>query len=145
MTNEEFMKLAIKEAQRAAEAGEIPVGAIIVRENVIISKGFNKKEKKKNPIMHAEIIAIQNACRKLESWRLSDCLLFVTMEPCLMCVGAIIESRIQKVVCGIKNDKYHSLVEKALKENNISIEYGIMERESLELMKSFFIKERKNK
>ena len=87
--NEFYMNIAIKEAKKAYKYEEVPVGAVIVKNNKIVSKAFNKKEKTKNVIKHAEIIAISKACKKLKNWRLDECELYVTMEPCMMCSGAI--------------------------------------------------------
>lgn len=103
---DEYMNLAIKEALKAKNGGDVPVGAVVVHKNKIISKAFNKKEKSKNAICHAEIIAIKKACKKINSWHLNDCILYCTMEPCMMCCGAILQSRIKKVYFLVKNDKY---------------------------------------
>ena len=103
--NEKFMKIALQQAVKAAKINEVPIGAVIVMNNKIISKGYNKRECKKNALLHAEIIAIEKACKKLKSWRLSDCELYVTLEPCPMCMGAIINSRISKVVFGAYDKK----------------------------------------
>ena len=97
---EEFMQVALKEAKKAYKKLEIPVGAVIVKNGEIIAKAHNIKEEKKDTTKHAEIIAIQKASKKLESWRLNDCELYVTLEPCPMCAGAIIQSRIKKVYIG---------------------------------------------
>lgn len=103
---DKYMNLAIKEALKAKNGGDVPVGAVVVHKNKIISKAFNKKEKSKNAICHAEIIAIKKACKKINSWHLNDCILYCTMEPCMMCCGAILQSRIKKVYFLVKNDKY---------------------------------------
>jgi tRNA(adenine34) deaminase len=84
----------------------VPVGAVIVKNNKIISKAYNKKEKTKNVTKHAEIIAISKACKKIKNWRLDECEIYVTMEPCMMCCGAIEQSRIKKIIYGVKNEKY---------------------------------------
>ncbi len=103
---DKYMNLAIKEALKAKNGGDVPVGAVVVHKNKIISKAFNKKEKSKNAICHAEIIAIKKACKKINNWHLNDCILYCTMEPCMMCCGAILQSRIKKVYFLVKNDKY---------------------------------------
>ena len=103
---DKYMNLALKEALKAKNGGDVPVGAVVVHKNKIISKAFNKKEKSKNAICHAEIIAIKKACKKINSWHLNDCILYCTMEPCMMCCGAILQSRIKKVYFLVKNDKY---------------------------------------
>ena len=95
LNTEKYMKEAIKEAKKAYMKDEIPVGAVIVKDNKIISRGYNLKEEKKNTIKHAEIIAIEKASKKLCSWRLVDCEMYITLEPCAMCAGAIINSRIK--------------------------------------------------
>ena len=103
---DEYMKIAIKEAIKAKKKGDVPVGAIIVMENKVISKSYNKKEHNKNATKHAEILAISKACKKIHSWHLDNCTLYCTMEPCMMCCGAILQSRIKKVVYLVKNEKY---------------------------------------
>ena len=101
----EYMKEALKEAKKAAEELEVPVGAVVVYKNEIIARGRNRREFSKNALFHAEIEAINNACKKLNSWRLIDCTLYATLEPCPMCTGAIINSRISEVVYGAKDPK----------------------------------------
>lgn len=99
----EFMEKAIELAKKADKYGEVPIGAVVVKDNKIISCGFNKREKSKNAINHAEIIAISKACRKLKDWRLENCQMYVTLEPCPMCAGAILNARISKVFYGAKD------------------------------------------
>lgn len=101
-----FMNLAFKEAKKAFKKNEIPVGCIIIKNNKIISRAYNKKEKNNKTIDHAEIIAITKANKKIKNWRLDNCIMYVTMEPCMMCCGAIEQSRIKEVIYGCKNDKY---------------------------------------
>ena len=100
-----FMKEALKEAQKAYEKKEIPVGAVIVKNHKIIARAHNLKENKKMATGHAEILAIQKACKKLKAWRLTDCEIYVTLEPCAMCAGAIIQARIQKLYIGTLDPK----------------------------------------
>lgn len=102
---EKFMKEALKEAKKAYDRDEIPVGAVIVRDGKIIARAHNSKESSKNAVAHAEILAIQKACKKLESWRLLDCEMYVTLEPCPMCAGALINSRISKIYIGTDDEK----------------------------------------
>ena len=137
--NEKYMKAALKEAEKAMKCGEMPVGAVVVLNNKIIGRGYNNKESKKNAIMHAEIIAIKQACRKMDDWRLNKCSIYVTMEPCLMCVGAINEARIKTIFCGVLNKQWHSINKNLLKNLKINIKYGIVEEEIKKLMKNFFI------
>ena len=103
--NEKFMKEALKEAKKAYDKLEIPVGAVIVRDNKIIARAHNLKELKQDTTKHAEILAIKKASKKLNNWRLTDCEIYVTLEPCPMCAGAIINSRIKKVYIGAKDLK----------------------------------------
>ena len=140
---ENYMKEAIKQAEKAYKIDEVPIGTIIVKNNKIIAKAYNKKEKTKLVTKHAEIIAIEKACKRLKTWHLDDCELYTTLEPCLMCSGAIIQSRIKKIYCSVKNDNndfQKLIIEKKYKAN---IEYGLYEKESLYLIQSFFNKKRK--
>lgn len=105
MNDEELMSLAIEEARLAYKEDEVPVGAIIVRNGEIIARAHNTREQDKNPLYHAEIKAIDEACKKLGGWRLVGCTLYVTLEPCPMCAGAIINSRIERVVYGAQDNK----------------------------------------
>lgn len=98
-----FMDVAYKEALKALKEDEVPVGAIIVKDDVILSKAHNQKERTNLSTAHAEILAINKACKKLNSWHLDDCIMYVTLEPCAMCAGAILQSRIKKVVYGAKS------------------------------------------
>ncbi len=143
-----FMEEALKLAQKANKKGEVPIGAVIVRNGKIISKGFNKREKTQNAIMHAEIVAIEKACKKLRSWRLDDCEIYVTLEPCLMCLGAIINSRIKKLVFGASDNKSCTKEFLLSKNNslnhNLEIESGILEEDCAKLLKEFFKNARKN-
>ena len=93
-----FMNVALEEAQKAFRIAEVPVGAVIVKENKLLSRSHNLREKDKNPLGHAEILAIREASRKLNSWRLEDCQIYVSLEPCLMCIGAIIQARISHLI-----------------------------------------------
>ena len=102
--DEFFLSEALKEAKKAYKNGEIPVGCVIVYGGNIVARGHNLRESKQNNLMHAEIVAVDRACKYFNSWRLDDCVLYVTLEPCMMCMGAIIESRIKKVVYGVKNN-----------------------------------------
>ena len=132
--NEKFMALAIKEAKKALAKDEVPIGAIIVKNGQVISKGYNLRESRQNSLNHAEIIAIDKACKKLKNFRLEDCELYVTVEPCLMCAGAIIQSRIKKVYFGARDEKYGAVVSATnafnIKANHIvQFEEGICQKE----------------
>ena len=128
-----YMEIAIKEAYKALRYNEVPVGAIIVKNNKIISKAYNKREKKHDVTKHAEIIAISKACKKLKNWRLEDCTIYVTMEPCMMCCGAIEQSRIEKIVYGAANENFGNI--KNIHVKNIS---QVCEKECRELVSEFF-------
>lgn len=149
--DEEFMKVALEEAELAYQDSEVPVGAVIVFNNEIIAKAHNEKETNQNPVAHAEILAIERASKVLKSWRLSDCQIYITLEPCLMCSGAILESRINKIVYGAKDLQEGSLgsVYNIFLDNGINfspkIFGGVCANESKELLKKFFEKKRKNK
>ena len=140
--NKEFMKLAIKEAKKAYKEGEIPVGAVIVKDGVVIAKGRNSREKENSALGHSEINAIKKACKKLNDWRLDGCELYVTLEPCPMCAGAIINARIKTVVFGAFDAKMGSLDSKinlaASFDFKPEIYAGICENECTEILKKFF-------
>ena len=137
------MRSALEKAKRCTAEGEVPVGAVIVRNGEIISYGRNRREKEKNALCHAEIEAIDKACRLLGSWRLSDCDLYVTLEPCPMCAGAIINARIKSVYFGAFDDKAGSFGS-AADFNRLSYNHkpeiyaGIMEKECQEMLTEFF-------
>ena len=143
-----FMKEAIKEAKKAYKKKEVPIGAVIVYRNKIISRGYNLREKKKNALLHAEIIAINKACRKLKSWRLSECDLYVTVEPCSMCAGAILQSRIGRIVYGTEDIKGGALGSSynLFEQKNINhipeIESGVLKEECSQIIKDFFKKKK---
>lgn len=105
MIKKEFMQRAIELSQKAAELGEVPVGAVIVKENKIIAEGYNKRESRQNVLSHAETEAINSACETLSSWRLDGCEMYVTLEPCPMCAGAIMASRLDRVVYGAYDER----------------------------------------
>lgn len=132
------MKAAIKLARKAANKGEIPVGAVVVKNGKIISKAYNKKEIKNDCTKHAEIIAIQKASKKLKNWRLIDCEMYITMEPCMMCAGAIEQSRISKIIYAVENPNYGY----SDKIKNVELIKGICEEESKLLVQDFFKKKR---
>ena len=147
---EYYMKEALKEAKKAYKKLEVPVGAIIVKDDKIIARGYNKKESTNNCIMHAEIEAIKKASKVLNNWRLNDCEMYVTLEPCAMCAGAIINSRINKVYIGTMEEntgacgtKINLLKNKKL-NTEIKIEKNILQEECTKLLKDFF-KERRKK
>ncbi|MBQ9969132.1 MAG: tRNA adenosine(34) deaminase TadA [Oscillospiraceae bacterium] len=103
--DEEFMRLAIEQARLAAQLGEIPVGAVVVKDDQVIGRGYNRREIDSSATAHAEVLAIEDACKHLGTWRLTDCELYVTLEPCPMCAGAIINARIRRVIYGAKDER----------------------------------------
>lgn len=143
---QKFMKEALKEAKKAYEKLEIPVGAVIVKNNKIIARAHNLKETKQTATAHAEILAIQKANKKLENWRLLGCDMYVTLEPCDMCMGAIIASRIKNIYIGTLDPKKEQQldIKKYEEKYGIKIEVGIMQEESEYILKDFFKKLRKN-
>ena len=141
---EKFMKEALKEAQKAFDIEEVPVGAIIVKDGKIIARAHNIKETKKDATCHAEILAIQKACKKIGAWRLTDCEMYVTLEPCSMCAGALINSRIKKIYIGTDDNKTGAcgsvlnLLEDYKFNHKIEIEKYILKEECEKILKKFF-------
>lgn len=144
-----YMKEALKEAHKAYLKEEIPIGAIIVKNDEIIARAHNLRETMKDPTAHAEVLAIRKAAEVLGGWRLIGCKLYVTMEPCIMCLGAINESRIKTLVIGTKNTKTvdseykFKLKKDFLQDKNIDVSFGILEEATSYIVKKFFKKLRK--
>ena len=143
------MKKALAQAQLAASKDEVPIGCVIIYKDKILSRAYNQREKKQSSLAHAEILAIEKACKKLGSWRLEDCTLYVTLEPCPMCTGAIIQSRIPRVVFGAYDPKggcmgsCTNLLEVKGFNHYPTIEGGILQEECASLLKAFFRQKRK--
>jgi len=143
-TDEYFMHLALNEAKKALKKKEVPVGCILVCKNEVISKGYNLREKNQNPLHHAEIIAINKAARKLKSWRLSDITIYVTLEPCPMCAGAMLQARIKRLVYGTEDPKsgavnsLMNLTQDKRLNHQIETESGILREECSTILKDFF-------
>ena len=139
-----WMKIALKEAELAFKKNEVPVGAVIVKNDQLLSSAHNLKEKNQDLTQHAEILAIQKACKKEKSWRLTDTTLYVTLEPCIMCAGAIINARISHVVFAAKDPKagavvsLYSLLSDSRLNHKTSFEEGVLKQESTELLDKFF-------
>lgn len=148
---EYYMRQALKEAEKAYKKLEIPVGAIIVKDGKIIARAHNQKETKTDTTKHAEILAIQKASKKLNSWRLLDCEMYVTLEPCAMCAGAMINARIKKVYIGTMDEKtgavgsVFNLFEDYRFNHKVEVEKGILKQECEDILKKFFKELRKMK
>lgn len=146
-----FMKAALKEAKKAYDKLEVPVGAVIVKDRKIIARAHNLKETKNDTTKHAEILAIQKASKKLNSWRLIDCEMYVTLEPCSMCAGALINSRIKKVYIGASDQKtgavgsVFNLLEDYTFNHKVEYEKGVLQDECESILKEFFKELRKIK
>ena len=145
------MKEALAEAKKAAAAGEVPVGAVIVKDGEIIGRGHNETETAKDPTAHAEMIAIRQAAENLGGWRLTGCTMYVTTEPCSMCAGAIVWSRISRLFIGTMDPKsgacgsVFNIPQESRLNHFVEIETGLMQEECSSLMKSFFKELRKRK
>ncbi len=147
-TDEKYMKEAVRQAKKAYAIGEAPIGCVIVHEDKIIARGYNRRTIDKNTLAHAELAAIKKASRKLGDWRLEGCTMYVTLEPCQMCSGAIIQSRMDRVVIGCMNPKAGSvlnLLQMPEFNHQAELATGVLEEECSQLMKSFFkeLRERK--
>lgn len=142
--NPKFMELALKEAKKGMLLGEIPVGCVIVREGRVLSKGYNRRNTDKSVLAHAEISAIKKACKKLGDFRLEDCVMYVTMEPCPMCAGAIVQARIPRLIYGCKNYKAGSagtiidILDISGFNHRVQKEGGLLSAECGGLLKDFF-------
>lgn len=148
---EKFMKEALKEAQKAYDKLEVPVGSVIVKDGKVIARAHNLKETKFDTTKHAEILVIQKASKKLNSWRLLDCEMYVTLEPCSMCAGALINSRVKKVYIGANDEKtgavgsVFNLLEDYTFNHKVEVEKGILKNECEDILKRFFKMLRKMK
>jgi tRNA(adenine34) deaminase len=142
--HERFMKQALKEAAKAERLGEVPIGCVIVQNDKIIARGYNRRNTDKSTLSHAEMIAIRKASKKLGDWRLEDCSLYVTLEPCQMCSGAIVQARIKQVVMGAMNEKAGcagsvlNILENPSFNHQVLVEKGILQEECTEILQRFF-------
>lgn len=147
--HEYYMSLALKEAKRAFTLDEVPVGAVIVKNNIVISKGHNVRETMKSALAHAETIAIEEACTTLGGWRLLDCDLYVTLEPCPMCAGAAVNARINRIIFGACDKRagacgsVYNIANDERLNHRIEVIPGILEEECRELLQEFFKRKRK--
>lgn len=150
-SHEYYMREALKEAKKAEMIDEVPIGAVVVKENKIIARGHNLREKKQSATAHAEIVAIEKACKKLGTWRLEGCTLYVSLEPCPMCAGACIQSRIETIIYGASDPKGGSIgtcvdLTKVKEYNHHpNVIKGILEEECSSILKQYFKMKRKQK
>lgn len=150
--NEKFMKAAIKQANLAKNRGEVPIGAVITKDGKVVARGFNLRETSGDATAHAELFAIKKACKKLNSWRLSGCEIYVTLEPCLMCMGAILNARIDKLYFGSYDDKRETLSAVNLSDSkknglnhNLEVQGGLLKAKCDALLNDFFSLRRSEK
>ena len=142
--DERFMRMALRLAAKAAAAGEVPVGCVVARDGLVVGRGLNRREGRQDPLGHAEIYALRQAARKTGSWRLEGCTLFVTLEPCAMCAGAIVLSRVARVVFAVPDPKagfcgsLGNLVQDRRLNHRAALEQGILAEEARAMMKGFF-------
>lgn len=151
--DEKYMKEALRQAKKAWKLEEVPIGCVIVRDGKIIARGYNRRNTDKSALAHAEIQAIKKACKKTGDWRLEDCTLYVTLEPCQMCAGAIVQSRMHRVVIGAMNPKAGcggsilNLLQMSQFNHQVELEKGVMGQACSEMMSSFFrmLRDKKSK
>lgn len=150
-TDEQYMKEAIKQARKAEAIDEVPIGCVIVYEGKIIARGYNKRNSKKSTLSHAELIAIEKASRVVGDWRLEGCSMYITLEPCPMCAGAIVQARIDRVVIGSMNPKAGcagsviNLLQLEGFNHKVEITYDVLQKQCADLLTVFFRKLRLNK
>ena len=142
--DEKFMKEAIRQAKKAGTIGDVPIGCVIVHEGKIIARGYNKRNKNKTVLAHAELLAMSKACKIIGDWRLEECTMYITLEPCQMCAGAIVQARIPRVVIGSMNPKAGcggsilNLLEMQEFNHQVDVTRGVLEEECSEMLSSFF-------
>ena len=142
--HEKYMKEALKQAKKAAQLGEVPIGCVIVHNGEIVGRGYNRRNTDKSTLSHAELTAIRRASKKLGDWRLEECTLYVTLEPCQMCAGAIVQARISEVIIGCMNPKagcagsVYNLLQEPAFNHQVSIFRGVLEAECSQALKEFF-------
>jgi tRNA(adenine34) deaminase len=146
-----YMKLALSEAQRAGERGEVPVGAVVVHKGEVIGAGQNRREELNSALAHAEISAIDEASRRQQSWRLSECDIYVTLEPCIMCVGAILQARVRRLVFGCLDPKggavesLYRLCDDARLNHRLPVTGGVLGQDCARILEDFFARLRERK
>ncbi|HIZ40437.1 MAG TPA: tRNA adenosine(34) deaminase TadA [Candidatus Anaerobutyricum stercoris] len=149
--DEKFMKEAIRQAKKAEAIGDVPIGCVIVSDGRIIARGYNKRNRNKTVLAHAELLAMSKACKKAGDWRLEDCTMYITLEPCQMCAGAIVQARIPRVVIGSMNPKAGcggsilNLLQMKEFNHQVEVTRGVLEEECSEMLSAFFRKLRQKK
>ena len=149
--DEKYMKEAVRQAKKAYAIGEVPIGCVIVYKDKIIGRGYNRRTIDKNVLAHAELIAIRKACKKMNDWRLEECTMYVTLEPCQMCSGAIVQSSMTRVVVGCMNPKAGcagsilNLLKMEQFNHQVELTTGVLEKECSQMMKDFFKELRQKK
>ena len=150
-TEEKYMREAVRQAKKAAEAGDVPIGCVIVSGDKIIARAYNQRNKKKTTLAHAELLAIQKASRKTGDWRLEECTMYITLEPCQMCAGAIVQARIPKVVIGAMHPKAGcagsvlNILQVEQFNHQVDVKKGVLEEECSQMLSDFFRQLRKKK
>jgi tRNA(adenine34) deaminase len=148
--DELWMREALAEARRAAAIGEVPIGAVIVREGKVLGRGYNRREIDRDPLAHAEILAIREAAGRMDGWRLTECTMYVTLEPCAMCAGALVNSRVERLVWAAPDPKagwcgtLGNLVQDPRLNHRLAMTTGVLEAESAALLRGFFASLRKS-
>lgn len=149
--DEKYMKAALEQAKKAYKIGEVPIGCVIVFEDRVIARGYNRRNTDKNALSHAELNAVRKACRKVGDWRLEDCTMYITLEPCQMCAGAIVQARIKRVVVGSMNAKAGcagsvlNLLQMKEFNHQVEFEKGVLAEECTNLLQQFFKELREEK
>jgi len=149
--DEKYMKEAIRQAKKAEDIGDVPIGCVIVSDGKIIARGYNQRNKNKTVLAHAELLAMSKACRKTGDWRLENCTMYITLEPCQMCAGAIVQARVSRVVIGSMNPKAGcggsvlNLLEMKEFNHQVDVTRGVLEEECSEMLSAFFQKLRQKK
>ncbi len=149
--DEKYMKMALKEAKKAADINEVPIGCVIVRDDKVIAKAYNKRNSDKNVLSHAELLAIKQACKKTGDWRLEDCTMYITLEPCQMCSGAMVQARLQRAVIGAMNAKAGcagsvlNILQMQEFNHQVDVTRGVLEAECSEMLSKFFADLREQK
>lgn len=148
---DEFMEEALKEAKKADDLDEVPIGAVVVKDGEIIGRGYNLRETDQDPTLHAEMIAMRQAAAKVRSWRLTGCEIYVTIEPCPMCAGAMVQARIDRVIFGARDPKagcalsLYNLLQDPRFNHRVDIVEGVMEQQCRDIIRTFFRNKRSRK